>query len=72
MAEASKNRLEPVLVTFHPHPRVVVSPGDIPLLLTAIEEKLAILPNFFDGTVLWSSTANCRISPQRSSYEISW
>jgi len=52
MAEASKNRLEPVLVTFHPHPRVVVSPGDIPLLLTAIEEKLAILPNFFDGTVL--------------------
>jgi len=44
--------LEPVLVTFHPHPRTVVSPDDAPMLLTSIEEKEQFLPDFFDGTVL--------------------
>ncbi len=42
----------PVLVTFHPHPRVVVTPDDAPLLLTTIEEKEKFLPDFFRGTVL--------------------
>ncbi len=41
-----------MLVTFHPHPRVLVTPGDAPLLLTTIEEKERFIPDFFDGTVL--------------------
>lgn len=43
---------ESVLVTFHPHPRVLVSPDDVPLLLTTIEEKEKFIPDFFQGTVL--------------------
>ncbi|MCK4301143.1 MAG: bifunctional riboflavin kinase/FAD synthetase [candidate division Zixibacteria bacterium] len=42
----------PVLVTFHPHPRMLVTPDDAPLLLTTIEEKEQFLPDFFRGTVL--------------------
>ncbi len=41
-----------VLVTFHPHPKVVVSPDYIPMLLTTIEEKEKFVPDFFDGQVL--------------------
>ncbi len=41
-----------VLITFHPHPRVMVSPENIPLLLTTIEEKGKFVPDFFDGKVL--------------------
>ena len=41
-----------VLITFHPHPRVMVSPKNIPLLLTTIEEKGKFVPDFFDGKVL--------------------
>jgi len=40
------------LITFHPHPRVVVTPDDAPLLLTTIEEKEHFIPDFFDGRVL--------------------
>jgi riboflavin kinase/FMN adenylyltransferase len=42
----------PVLITFNPHPRVVVSPEEIPLLLTTIEEKEKFIPSFFNGSVL--------------------
>ena len=44
--------LTPVLVTFHPHPRVLVTPESIPLLLTTIREKEKFIPDFFDGQVL--------------------
>lgn len=44
--------LDPVLVTFHPHPRVVVTPNDPPMLLTTIEEKTKFIPDFLDGHVL--------------------
>ncbi len=44
--------LAPVLVTFHPHPRVLTSPENVPLLLTTIEEKERFIPHFFSGTVL--------------------
>jgi len=44
--------LEGVLITFHPHPRVVLSPDNIPMLLTSIEEKEQSVPHFFDGRVL--------------------
>jgi riboflavin kinase/FMN adenylyltransferase len=40
------------LITFHPHPRVVVTPGDAPLMLTTIEEKQRFIPDFFDGRVV--------------------
>jgi len=40
------------LITFHPHPRVVVTPDDAPLLLTTIEEKEHFISDFFDGRVL--------------------
>ncbi len=49
---SEETRLDPILVTFHPHPRVLVSPDDVPLLLTTIEEKEKFIPDFFDGTVL--------------------
>lgn len=43
---------EPVLITFHPHPRVVISPDNIPPLLTTLEEKKRFIPDFHSGTVL--------------------
>ena len=51
-AMAEKLDYDPVLVTFHPHPRVLVTPDDVPLLLTTIEEKERFLPDFFHGRVL--------------------
>jgi len=49
---AEPNGLSPVLVTFHPHPRMVVTPDNVPMLLTTIEEKEKFVPCFFEGTVL--------------------
>ena len=49
---AGEMRLNPVLVTFHPHPRVVTTPDNVPALLTTIEEKEQFIPDFFDGQVL--------------------
>ncbi len=50
--ESLKSEHDAVLITFNPHPRVLVSPEEIPLLLTSIEEKEQFIPHFFDGTVL--------------------
>jgi len=41
-----------VLITFHPHPRVLVSPENVPMHLTTIEEKEKFVPDFFHGKVL--------------------
>ncbi len=41
----------PVVITFHPHPRVVVTPKNPPLLLTTPEEKIAILERRFNGAL---------------------
>jgi riboflavin kinase/FMN adenylyltransferase len=49
---ASSDGLDPVLITFHPHPRTVVTPDDVPMLLTTLEEKERFLPCFFEGRVL--------------------
>ena len=51
-AECERTGYQPILVTFHPHPRVVVSPDDVPLLLTTIEEKEQFIPHFFQGRVV--------------------
>jgi len=40
-------------ITFHPHPRVVVTPDDPPLLLTTPEEKIDILRDVFDGALVF-------------------
>ncbi|MEA3296583.1 MAG: bifunctional riboflavin kinase/FAD synthetase [candidate division Zixibacteria bacterium] len=52
MTTAENNDCDPLLITFHPHPRVLVTPADAPLLLTTIEEKEQFLPDFYDGKVL--------------------
>jgi len=53
LAEKAKEmNATPLLITFHPHPRVLVSPSEIPLLLTTIEEKGKFIPDFFSGDVL--------------------
>jgi riboflavin kinase/FMN adenylyltransferase len=43
---------DPVLITFNPHPKLLVTPDNIPLLLTSIEEKSKFIPHFFNGKVL--------------------
>jgi riboflavin kinase/FMN adenylyltransferase len=48
---SAETSLNPALVTFYPHPRVLVTPNDIPLLLTTIQEKAKFIPSFFDGRV---------------------
>ena len=49
---ARETGLEPVVVTFHPHPRALVTPQDYPLVLTTIEEKEHFLPCFHSGSVV--------------------
>ncbi len=49
---AQSDNLTPVLITFDPHPRTVVTPSEVPMLLTTIEEKRMFVPCFFEGTVL--------------------
>ena len=40
-------------ITFHPHPRVIVTPEDPPLLLTTVEEKIETLNGRFDGALVF-------------------
>ncbi len=49
---AAKELLEPVLITFDPHPRIVLAPQKAPLLLTTFEEKEQFIPDYFNGIVL--------------------
>ena len=49
---AKANGLVPLLVTFQPHPRVVLTPDNAPQLLTTIEEKEHFIPDFFSGKVI--------------------
>lgn len=41
-----------VLITFDPHPRMVVTPDAAPRILTTLDEKKRFVPRYFDGTVL--------------------
>ena len=50
--DAAKESLMPVLITFEPHPRVVLNPEKATLLLTAYEEKEQFIPDYFQGKVL--------------------
>ena len=49
---AQTHDYDPILVTFDPHPRQVVSPGDTPMLLTTLCEKERLLREYFSGVVL--------------------
>ena len=49
---AKKLNAEPVLVTFDPHPRHVISGKPEPKLLTTRDEKVELLGTFFSGSVV--------------------
>jgi riboflavin kinase/FMN adenylyltransferase len=49
---ARETGLLPTVVTFHPHPRVVVTPNSYPSLLTTLSEKEHFLPSFHTGAVV--------------------
>ncbi len=51
-AAAAKESLMPVIVTFDPHPRTILSPKNAPLLLTTFVEKEQFIPDYFRGIVL--------------------
>ncbi|MCK4573549.1 MAG: adenylyltransferase/cytidyltransferase family protein, partial [candidate division Zixibacteria bacterium] len=51
-ADSEQSGLLPVLVTFDPHPRTVVTPENVPMLLTTATEKARFIPDFFHGKVL--------------------
>lgn len=44
--------LPSVVITFHPHPRVLVTPNDPPPLLTTPEEKIELLSDCFEGSLV--------------------
>ncbi len=49
---ATEAGIQPVVVTFHPHPRVIVTPDKYPSLLTTLDEKEHFLPCFHSGPVV--------------------
>ncbi len=51
--EAEKRGLEPLIVTFVPHPREVINPGNAPKLIFLPEEEREALQNAYTGDVLW-------------------
>jgi len=45
--------LSPVAITFDPHPRMIVTPDNPPQLLTTREEKIEILSERFNGSLVF-------------------
>ncbi|MEE9441801.1 MAG: bifunctional riboflavin kinase/FAD synthetase [candidate division Zixibacteria bacterium] len=45
--------LPAVVITFHPHPRVLVTPDNPPQLLTVPDEKIEILKSRLDGSLVF-------------------
>jgi riboflavin kinase / FMN adenylyltransferase len=50
--QVQKNKLQPIVVTFDPHPRTLTSPGEMPSLLTTLDERTALISKYFDGDIL--------------------
>jgi len=50
--EKKERKRESLLVTYEPHPQMVVSPENSPLLLSTLEEKLKLLKNIPEGREL--------------------
>ena len=49
---ADKMGMNSLAITFEPHPRVLVTPGSPPLLLTCLDEKVSLFERYMDGTLL--------------------
>jgi riboflavin kinase/FMN adenylyltransferase len=49
---ARERKVKPLAITFEPHPRVLVTPDSPPPLLTCLNEKIRLLSEYLDGTVL--------------------
>ncbi len=43
IAAASESKAQPALITFEPHPRCVLDPGNCPPSITTLQEKLALI-----------------------------
>jgi len=52
LSHAAQLNAEPLVITFDPHPRTLVTPGEAPLLLTTLPEKERYLGRYFRGMVL--------------------
>lgn len=52
MTSSEKTGLNPMAVTFEPHPRVLVTPDSPPPLLTIWEEKARLFANYMHGRLL--------------------
>ena len=51
-AEKKEKKRESLLVTYEPHPQIIVSPENSPLLLSTLEEKLKLLQSIPEGREL--------------------
>lgn len=49
---AERQGATPLAITFEPHPRVLVTPGSAPLLLTVWEEKMKLFEKYMEGRLL--------------------
>ncbi len=49
---AKKRDALPLVITFEPHPRVLVTPDSPPPLLTCLNEKVKLFDKYFDGKLL--------------------
>ena len=53
LMDASRdNQSPPIAITFEPHPRVLVTPDEPPLLLSTWEEKVHLFSKYMQGTLL--------------------
>jgi len=52
MKSAEEKNLDPIAITFEPHPRVLVTPNDPPPLLTTWEEKVKYFSQYMTGRLL--------------------
>ena len=43
VAAAEESKSQPALITFEPHPRCVLDPGNCPQSITSLQEKLALI-----------------------------
>lgn len=65
MIERSKERRRTgVVVTYEPHPQSIVAPGDAPLILTTLEEKIKLLEKLgVEETVVMNFDQDLKDSP---------
>jgi len=52
MESAKAMKMEAVAITFEPHPRVLVTPDDPPLLLSTWDEKVGLFSRYMEGQLL--------------------